>query len=618
MIDPLAVALKLLNDLVSAQVHDHSVSTAIITMARDHAVELLSRESDQEIMGRLLNGSLHQLRDLLRNSEKFEAIIYTHGLGSSSRFLEEIDSQQFTLRNLLIAMMVAPAFKFRAWQEAFGETELTVEIENYIFSSPKLFLSDDDRREFINFSISLCDLLFGKLGSTPHLTQMARAARFLSRVRHGVAYSCEGSLKELAGARGRLITRFVQATSSLEFTNDAVRSSNGPIRVGLFWSDAQRRTENVVGVASCSKLRDFGIHVTSFVFRDSDRAVFGRSLQREIRDLSDQYLTLFDKGVDDAVDFIRGHKIDFLLILNNITWGFNDYIAVCAHRLARAQAVNFCAVCTTGFDSIDYFVSGCTSEQSKSPQELYTEQLLLLPRSCLIFDKHDYKTAPARTGIFDKANLSAMGTVFGSGANFYKLHPVLTSAWIELLHQTPNSVLVLYPFNPNWDWHYPWTALKVRLEQQCKAKGVDFGRIIVVGAWQGFQSIRELLTYIDIYLDSFPHSGGLSSLDAISLSIPIVTMAGATQRANQSSDLLRALELEAYIASSVEEYLSIAVELAVDPVKWAVASSALRERWRGGVFFDSDRYSCDMAKLIAGLFSEDHVGHKVGAQCIPS
>jgi len=145
--------------------------------------------------------------------------------------------------------------------------------------------------------------------------------------------------------------------------------------------------------------------------------------------------------------------------------------------------------------------------------------------------------------------------------------------------------------------------LKTRLEKQCRNLGVDPKRIVVVGAWKSFSRIRELLTYVDIYLDSFPHSGGLSSLDAISLGIPTVTLQGATQRENQTSDLLRALDLESLIASDVDGYIERAGRLAKDPVAWAEVNFVLRTRWSSSSFFDNESYSRDMAKLILELIS---------------
>ena len=68
----------------------------------------------------------------------------------------------------------------------------------------------------------------------------------------------------------------------------------------------------------------------------------------------------------------------------------------------------------------------------------------------------------------------------------------------------------------------------------------------------------------DIILDSFNWSGCNSSLEAISLNKPIVTLPGAFMRGRHTYSFLKVLNIEETIANTKKEYVKIAVKLAKD------------------------------------------------------
>ena len=74
----------------------------------------------------------------------------------------------------------------------------------------------------------------------------------------------------------------------------------------------------------------------------------------------------------------------------------------------------------------------------------------------------------------------------------------------------------------------------------------------------------RLVNSSDILLDSLKWSGGLSSLEAVYLNKPIVTLASELPQSRHTFAILKILDLNELIAKNKEDYISISVELAAN------------------------------------------------------
>jgi protein O-GlcNAc transferase len=88
----------------------------------------------------------------------------------------------------------------------------------------------------------------------------------------------------------------------------------------------------------------------------------------------------------------------------------------------------------------------------------------------------------------------------------------------------------------------------------------------------------SLLATSDVVLDT-PHFNGMnSSLEAFAVGTPIVTWPGPLQRMRHTAGMYAAMGIEGLCASSGEEYIRLALEVAGDREKRTVCSRAIRER----------------------------------------
>jgi predicted O-linked N-acetylglucosamine transferase (SPINDLY family) len=94
---------------------------------------------------------------------------------------------------------------------------------------------------------------------------------------------------------------------------------------------------------------------------------------------------------------------------------------------------------------------------------------------------------------------------------------------------------------------------------------------------------------VDIGLDPFPCAGHTTSLDALWMGVPVVTLAGRAAVGRGTLSLLSTLGLTDLVAETPEAYARIATALAADQVRLAALRAGLRERVRRSPLGDAPR-----------------------------
>jgi predicted O-linked N-acetylglucosamine transferase (SPINDLY family) len=95
----------------------------------------------------------------------------------------------------------------------------------------------------------------------------------------------------------------------------------------------------------------------------------------------------------------------------------------------------------------------------------------------------------------------------------------------------------------------------------------------------------------DIYLDTFPHSGHTTSMDALWMGVPLITLAGRTAVGGGGVFLLANLGLGDLIARSEDEYVEKSVALARDLPKLNELHASLRHRMEQSPLMDATKYA---------------------------
>ena len=103
-----------------------------------------------------------------------------------------------------------------------------------------------------------------------------------------------------------------------------------------------------------------------------------------------------------------------------------------------------------------------------------------------------------------------------------------------------------------------------RFAEMFAAHGIDPGRLELLGSSPHAELLAEY-NRIDLALDPFPYSGGLTTCEALWMGVPVITCPGETFASRHSLSHLSNVGLTETIAHDLDEYVELAVSLAERP-----------------------------------------------------
>lgn len=119
-----------------------------------------------------------------------------------------------------------------------------------------------------------------------------------------------------------------------------------------------------------------------------------------------------------------------------------------------------------------------------------------------------------------------------------------------------------------------------RLQRAFAGYGLDSRDFCLVLPKMDEKAYGNLQMLSDIFLDSFGWSGGHTTLEAIAYNLPVVTCPGELMRRRPTSAILQMLAVTETVASSIAEYVEIAVRLGLQPkMREGIAAQMLQGHW---------------------------------------
>ncbi|MDD2877262.1 MAG: tetratricopeptide repeat protein [Acidiphilium sp.] len=285
-----------------------------------------------------------------------------------------------------------------------------------------------------------------------------------------------------------------------------------------------------------------------------------------------------------VAELISAQAIDILLDLS----GFGDggRIAVLAYRPAPVQIkwVGSQAT-TTGVPTIDWMITD-RWETPEGYDHFYTERLLRLPDGYVC-----YMPPPIVAAMTDLPALANGHITFGCFNNLAKLTDDTLRLWGRLLARLPDARLKLRC--PQFSEGVVHDRFRVRTE----AMGIDCRRVELQGRAPHPVFIAGY-SEIDIALDPYPYSGGLTTCEALFMGVPVITLAGDFFAARHSVSHLSNVGVEACIATTTSDYIEKAVTMAKDLTALAALRANLRQRVLKSPLCDAERFGQNLGTAL--------------------
>jgi hypothetical protein len=178
-----------------------------------------------------------------------------------------------------------------------------------------------------------------------------------------------------------------------------------------------------------------------------------------------------------------------------------------------------------------------------------------------------------------------------------KIGDATAEAWSRILEAVPNSRLYLR--NIRYDVPHIVNATRQRLYRA----GIAPERLRFGG---GADSYAFLSTYgeIDIALDPFPFTGGITTYQALWQGVPVPAFPGQRWASRVSVSILKACGLADLVAESQPAYEALVVALAQDGPRLAELRRTLRSRVAASPFTDTRGFATTFAAALAGVLAD--------------
>lgn len=330
-------------------------------------------------------------------------------------------------------------------------------------------------------------------------------------------------------------------------------------RIGLLSNNFSAHPVSFLTLAGFERLAEAGFDIICFETHDQKTDPWKSRFQvlaKEWHDLS---------GLDDtkAAQIIATSGVDILFDLQGFSRKAKPEILRRKPAPVIVKWVGMQAM-SSGLPEMDYFLSD-RIETPAGYDSFYTEKLLRLDRSYVAFEPPDVSRLPSTPPCLQQGFVT-----FGSFNNIQKVTPEALDAWARVLHGVPDArLLVKAP-------QLSEPAAVDALSQALNRRGIRAERLMFMG-----RSTRDgqlaAIASVDIALDPFPYSGGVCTLEALTVGVPVVALAGRSFAARHSASHLTWSGAPELVASSVESYVEIAIRLARDPDRLAAYRKTLPE-----------------------------------------
>ena len=306
------------------------------------------------------------------------------------------------------------------------------------------------------------------------------------------------------------------------------------------------------------------------------------NLTRQIQFTADVWRNISALTDLQAAQLIRDDEIDILVDLSGHTSG--NRLRVAAYRPASVQISGIGYINSTGLDCFDYFLS---DEICAGDETYFTEKLIRLPHThfCYTPNVEPEICAPP-------PHLQNGFVTFGCFNNFAKVTDTILAAWKKILDRVSESRLLLK--HKIFDTPDGQKFVAERLE----SFGFNLKRVDMRGYTTNY---LDDYSDIDVALDTFPYTGGVTTCEALWLGVPVVSLYGSRHGTRFGLSMLANVGLPELAAATVDEYISRAVMLAGDWELLTLLRRNLRNMMKNSPLMDATAYVREVEKIFVRI-----------------
>ncbi len=307
------------------------------------------------------------------------------------------------------------------------------------------------------------------------------------------------------------------------------------------------------------------------------------SVTENILKHTENWFSTHGTSAKQAAEKIYNDQVDILIDLAGHSAG--NRLDIMALKPAPVQISWLGYVNTTGLPVIDYRITDQIADPLGA-EKLYSEQLIRLPNSFFCFAPSDQSPEVQELPAKVYGNIT-----FGSLNNIAKISEEVIKLWAEIIVKVKESKLIMVgrQFNDPF--------IKNRYLALFSKFGVTPERIDLLSELPMAEYL-ELYNKIDIALDPFPHNGHTITCHTLWMGVPVIVLAGQRYAARMGASVLQQIGLPDLIATSQNDYVQCAVNLAANLENLAGIRRELRSKFKRSKLYDKEQFAADFIETM--------------------
>ncbi|AOB33601.1 hypothetical protein AKI39_10420 [Bordetella sp. H567] len=363
----------------------------------------------------------------------------------------------------------------------------------------------------------------------------------------------------------------------------ADRSPDRKLRIGMFSDGFRQHPVGAMTTSALEHLVKLGFEL--YIYTTNSRV---DEITQRVMAIATRWASIANVRDEELARRVREDGIDVLVDLA----GHNSGNRIRTMTLQPAPILMKWVgglINTTGVEAIDYLLTD-NIESPPGSDSFYTEKLVRMPDDYICYvppsDAPDVAPLPAlRNGYI----------TFGCFNNPAKVNEVVLAKWAGLLNAVPTSRLYLK------GGAYGSVEMQQRILGILAAHGIDADRVRLEG-----QSVHaaHMACYneVDIALDPWPYSGGLTTCEAMMMGVPVVTLPGPTFAGRHSATHLINAGMPELVVADWEQYHARVLELAGDLQSLSTIRRHLRDTLLRSPVCDGRRFAGNLAQALRAIW----------------
>ena len=308
-------------------------------------------------------------------------------------------------------------------------------------------------------------------------------------------------------------------------------------------------------------------------------------ITKSFKKLNINWIKIFKLSDSEIINKLRDDNIQILFDLSGFTKG--GRLNIFYHQPCPIQ-ISWCGYLASVGMEKNHYIFADKYTIPEVDENKYKEKIYRLDKTWSVLSKN--------YNVIANNNIPALKNKFisfGSFNNILKINHKVVSTWSKILCRILNSKLYLFSDNFNEQ------EFKSYFEKLFLDNGVRLDQLFFQPSLKRDDLLNKY-NLLDIALDTFPYSGGTTSLESCWMGVPILTKKGDYFMSKSTESINKNIGLNDWIANDESDYINKAVNFSNNLNLLQSVKTYLLENRETFTIFDSQ----DLAKQMLNAFKK--------------